>query len=131
MSPPFGEPVHIGVGELTEDEKYLAHAPSVFLLAKSNPMVPGEGIEPSWSCPRGILSPVRLPIPPSRRWNGPEIIIGLSPEDSPCVLFFVAFSSPPGLLLPRHPILLPRSSNTIAPTESNSSCRARRRRARS
>src|SRR5258706_6966188 len=44
-------------------------------------MVPGEGIEPSWSCPRGILSPVRLPIPPSRHWNGPEIIIGLSPED--------------------------------------------------
>jgi hypothetical protein len=30
-------------------------------------LVPGEGIEPSWCCHRGILSPVRLPIPPSRR----------------------------------------------------------------
>ncbi len=29
-------------------------------------VVPGEGIEPSWCCHRGILSPVRLPIPPSR-----------------------------------------------------------------
>ena len=29
-------------------------------------LVPGEGIEPSWCCHRGILSPVRLPIPPSR-----------------------------------------------------------------
>jgi hypothetical protein len=29
-------------------------------------LVPGEGIEPSWCRHRGILSPVRLPIPPSR-----------------------------------------------------------------
>src|SRR5690349_13285908 len=30
-------------------------------------VVPGERIELSWCCHRGILSPVRLPIPPSRR----------------------------------------------------------------
>ena len=29
-------------------------------------VVPGERIELSWCCHRGILSPVRLPIPPSR-----------------------------------------------------------------
>ena len=28
--------------------------------------VPGEGIEPSWGKPRGILSPVRLPVSPPR-----------------------------------------------------------------
>jgi hypothetical protein len=30
-------------------------------------VVPGEGIEPSWGKPRGILSPVRLPVSPPRR----------------------------------------------------------------
>jgi hypothetical protein len=29
-------------------------------------MVPEVGIEPTWGCPRGILSPVRLPISPLR-----------------------------------------------------------------
>ena len=29
-------------------------------------LVPGGGIEPPWCHHRGILSPVRLPIPPSR-----------------------------------------------------------------
>ncbi len=29
-------------------------------------LVPRAGIEPAWSCDRGILSPLRLPIPPSR-----------------------------------------------------------------
>ena len=30
--------------------------------------MPGAGIEPAWGCPRGILSPLRLPIsPPGRR----------------------------------------------------------------
>ena len=28
--------------------------------------MPGEGIEPSWGCPRWILNPVRLPISPPR-----------------------------------------------------------------
>src|SRR6185436_10704105 len=32
-----------------------------------NNLVPGERIELSWCCHRGILSPVRLPIPPSRQ----------------------------------------------------------------
>src|SRR5574340_870340 len=29
-------------------------------------MVPAVGIEPTWSCPRRILSPLRLPVPPRR-----------------------------------------------------------------
>jgi hypothetical protein len=28
--------------------------------------VPRKGVEPLWYCYRGILSPVRLPVPPSR-----------------------------------------------------------------
>jgi hypothetical protein len=32
-------------------------------------LVPGAGIEPARCCQRGILSPVRLPIPPSRQWE--------------------------------------------------------------
>jgi hypothetical protein len=27
-------------------------------------MVRAAGIEPAWGCPRGILSPLRLPVPP-------------------------------------------------------------------
>ena len=27
-------------------------------------MVPGAGVEPAWDFSRGILSPLRLPIPP-------------------------------------------------------------------
>ena len=30
-------------------------------------VVPGEGVEPSWTEVRGILSPVRLPVSPPRR----------------------------------------------------------------
>ena len=33
-------------------------------------MVPGAGIEPARCFQRGILSPVRLPIPPSRQRSG-------------------------------------------------------------
>ena len=29
-------------------------------------VVPEVGIEPTWGCPRGILSPVRLPVSPLR-----------------------------------------------------------------
>ena len=34
-------------------------------------LVPGTGLEPVRSFPRGILSPLRLPIPPSRRMEVP------------------------------------------------------------
>ncbi len=33
-------------------------------------MVPEVGVEPTWSCPRWILSPVRLPVSPLRRKSG-------------------------------------------------------------
>jgi hypothetical protein len=36
-------------------------------------VVPRAGIEPARGCPRGILSPLRLPIPPPRQ---PYILIG-------------------------------------------------------
>ena len=32
-------------------------------------LVPGEGLEPSRPCGQRILSPLRLPIPPSRHQN--------------------------------------------------------------
>src|SRR4029453_10148560 len=35
-------------------------------------MVPGEGLEPSLCCQNWILSPARLPIPPSRRFEREE-----------------------------------------------------------
>jgi hypothetical protein len=31
-------------------------------------LVPGGGVEPPRGCPRRILSPLRLPVPPSRLW---------------------------------------------------------------
>jgi hypothetical protein len=38
-------------------------------------LVPGAGIEPARCCHRWILSPVRLPVPPSRHSSGePQII---------------------------------------------------------
>ena len=33
-------------------------------------MVPKAGLEPAWDCSRGILSPLRLPIPPFRQFGG-------------------------------------------------------------
>ena len=40
-------------------------------------MVPGGGIEPPWSCLRRILSPLRLPVPPSRLVS-PGTAVGLA-----------------------------------------------------
>ena len=37
----------------------------VFSAAKC--LVPEVGLEPTWACARGILSPVRLPVSPLRR----------------------------------------------------------------
>ena len=45
-------------------------------------MVPEVGIEPTWSCPRGILSPVRLPVSPLRR-----IVISYRKNSSPVNLY--------------------------------------------
>ena len=44
-------------------------------------MVPGAGIEPARGYPRGILSPLRLPVPPP----GPERIkagVGIEPAST-------------------------------------------------
>src|SRR5579871_3350874 len=47
-------------------------------------LVPGGGVEPPRGCPRRILSPLRLPVPPSRRRNKPlhlqvsHIVVGQS-----------------------------------------------------
>ena len=39
-------------------------------LNPSSILVPEVGVEPTWSCPRWILSPVRLPVSPLRRKSG-------------------------------------------------------------
>jgi hypothetical protein len=41
-----------------------------FKDARASLLVPGGGIEPPWCHHRRILSPLRLPIPPSRRGEG-------------------------------------------------------------
>jgi hypothetical protein len=47
-------------------------------------MVPGGGVEPPRGCPRRILSPLRLPVPPSRHWEGHWLVYppGLKEEIS-------------------------------------------------
>ena len=55
-------------------------------------MVPGEGVEPSWTEVRGILSPVRLPVSPPRRHvllpylgKGVEMLAGSTTDLKPWV----------------------------------------------
>ena len=40
-------------------------------------LVPGGGVEPPWAEARGILSPVRLPVSPPRRWEYVAELISL------------------------------------------------------
>jgi hypothetical protein len=53
-------------------------------------MVPGGGVEPPRPEGRRILSPLRLPVPPSRLWTGPSIvrqsIYGSAPGCEKCTL---------------------------------------------
>ena len=51
-------------------------------------LVPGGGIEPPWSCPRWILSPVRLPIPPPRQRKN-EIITNTGIYANYWIWFFI------------------------------------------
>src|SRR2546428_748272 len=82
-------------------------------------MVPGEGIEPTWCCHRRILSPLRLPVPPSRlvaarlrvHYNGAAM--NLSIDDFEYEL--------PSRLIAQHPSqarsasrLLPGGAGTVA-----------------
>ena len=53
-------------------------------------VVPGEGVEPSWTEVRGILSPVRLPVSPPRRHvllpylgKGVEMLAGETADRNP------------------------------------------------
>ena len=39
-------------------------------FARENPLVPEAGLEPAQDCSRGILSPLRLPIPPFGQIGG-------------------------------------------------------------
>jgi hypothetical protein len=39
-------------------------------------LVPGGGVEPPRGCPRRILSPLRLPVPPSRRFSYSNKLFG-------------------------------------------------------
>ena len=49
---------YLGTGTPTINKKALEYQGLV--------MVPGAGVEPARNCFRGILSPLRLPVPPSR-----------------------------------------------------------------
>ena len=44
----------------------IDRAPGRTVAVAGPVLVPGEGLEPSWHCCRRILSPLRLPVPPSR-----------------------------------------------------------------
>ena len=59
-------------------------------------MVPRVGLEPTWCRHRGILSPVRLPIPPPRQENfyqrKPHMTLYMLEKKHACVnLKFVAY----------------------------------------
>src|SRR3990172_7959272 len=68
---------------------WLPHAPCSIPPAaqrarggEGNLFVPAVGIEPTWSCPRRILSPLRLPVPPRRhRENLHEPFRGVKKKD--------------------------------------------------
>src|SRR5207244_4443617 len=131
--PGLREPFDVAVGELAEDEQDLAHAPlpSPFLLRASVADGAGRGNRTLMELPpRDFESRASTNSAiPALEWTGNYN--RPFPEDSPCARFFAAFSSPRASPLPRRPIRRPRSCNTIAPTASNSSPRAPRRRARS
>ena len=55
--------------------------------------VPAPGVEPGWGCPRGILSPLRLPIPPRRRTAGWRLAPGTA------TALFVAYAALNGVTL--------------------------------
>ena len=45
-------------------------------------MVPGAGLEPARCCHRGILSPLRLPIPPPGHGCNMEAEVGIEPASA-------------------------------------------------
>jgi hypothetical protein len=60
-SPSTPEPGSAGITETSPEPLTLSR-----VAADGGLLVPEVGIEPTWGCPRGILSPVRLPVPPLR-----------------------------------------------------------------
>jgi S-adenosylmethionine:tRNA ribosyltransferase-isomerase len=78
------------------------------ILTCVNVLVPGEGIEPTWCCHRRILSPLRLPVPPSRprtKRNYTRRIVPLTIED-------FDYALPPGLIA-QHPGAVRRESRLL------------------
>jgi S-adenosylmethionine:tRNA ribosyltransferase-isomerase len=76
-----------------------------------NALVPGEGIEPTWCCHRRILSPLRLPVPPSRqrrKRNYTRRTVGLSIDD-------FDYALPPELIA-QHPPASRRDSRLLRVT---------------
>ncbi len=68
-------PGHLSSPQLTVEPTAIKTAPKRFwplLIREANSsklfiiLVPGGGVEPPRGCPRRILSPLRLPVPPSR-----------------------------------------------------------------
>src|SRR5690606_15055700 len=54
----------------------FAPAAAAYRSALEAQMVPGAGVEPAWGFPRGILSPLRLPISPPGQRGGSAILPG-------------------------------------------------------
>lgn len=59
-------------------------------------MVPGGGVEPPRGCPRRILSPLRLPVPPSRRWvaRADQLLMAVSHRPSNTDKHIQRYSAP-------------------------------------
>ena len=67
------EPVFLAQGGRANgvlDHGLHAISPKVTTIPTTHTMVPGEGVEPSLPCGNWILSPARLPIPPSGHCDG-------------------------------------------------------------
>ena len=77
MKPEYGQNAAAQAGFVRQDE---SHETIDFTGDSCDAeKMPGVGIEPTWSCPHGILSPARLPVPPSRRIVGKSISMPLLP----------------------------------------------------
>lgn len=59
----FGNDKEIKEIDLADNDKVL----SAIKVQSLSPLVPLAGLEPARGLPRGILSPLRLPIPPHER----------------------------------------------------------------
>src|SRR5665213_816231 len=63
---------------------FICICASIILILCCLHLVPGGGVEPPRGCPRRILSPLRLPVPPSRRSSSLPQNTVLGAPTAPC-----------------------------------------------